>query len=30
VPVFIGTFMALLDLSIVTVDLPAMQVSLHT
>jgi EmrB/QacA subfamily drug resistance transporter len=30
VPVFIGTFMALLDLSIVTVALPAMEASLHT
>jgi EmrB/QacA subfamily drug resistance transporter len=30
VPVFTGTFMALLDLSIVTVALPAMQASLHT
>jgi MFS transporter, DHA2 family, methylenomycin A resistance protein len=29
VPVFIGPFMALLDLSIVTVALPAMQASLH-
>jgi MFS transporter, DHA2 family, methylenomycin A resistance protein len=30
VSVFTGTFMALLDLSIVTVALPAMQTSLHT
>jgi MFS transporter, DHA2 family, methylenomycin A resistance protein len=30
VPVFTGTFMALLDLSIVTVALPEMQASLHT
>jgi MFS transporter, DHA2 family, methylenomycin A resistance protein len=29
-PVFVGPFMALLDLSIVTVALPAMQASLHT
>jgi MFS transporter, DHA2 family, methylenomycin A resistance protein len=30
VPVFAGTFMALLDLSIVTVALPAMEANLHT